>query len=632
MRYVTRRSLAIVFISSFFCSPSHSSDVLQMTPPKINLVDEHGINMINGQVQSTLETVSIGGSMGLSHSISNHTNNFLPAGYRGYEDKFLISSDLAALDTRPLTYQNVLRVRDFTGSADFKLVVNGVVQNFTSNPVTTSYTYRALGDTRHTLETRSDGVYWTKPDGTVVVFKKPDSRYPGSVGSPTQVIYPNGFTTYIDYTNKRVWTNTGYALKYIYEYDSSDAELEASKRSIKYDNVNPPVNPQYWATVNPKYIQAINTSIESCQSSDAVCTNVWPKAEFDWPAGMPRAIFLGDSTFKVKDAMGGVTEYYFRSFDLAYNGTTLAQGYTPYKRFSPRLIGIKPAHSKERVYQYQYKNLFQTQSDTNSTWHILSQEAGEITGATRYNDQASYTIGEAYYTDIQNMSSGYIQRVLPKYDLFPGAMNKVETREGTMQYEQSYRNFPFKYAGYNGVVETFEYDTRGNMNSHTRGAVTVTAGYLTSCDANNFRYCNSPTWTRDGKGKQTDYAYHAQSGQVSIITYPANKNGLRPETRYTYEPKYANYYNLSGVKTQASTPVWLKTEEKYCINSNAFNGVCAGNDEVITRYEYQHDNLHLTGMTVTDNTGKTLRTCYQYDIYGNRIGETQPNANLTSCN
>ncbi len=123
-----------------------------------------------------------------------------------------------------------------------------------------------------------------------------------------------------------------------------------------------------------------------------------------------------------------------------------------------------------------------------------------------------------------------------------------------------------------------------------------------------------------------------QSGQVSIITYPANRNGLRPETRYTYAPKYANYYNLSGVKTQASTPVWLKTEEKYCINSNAFNGVCAGNDEVITRYEYQHDNLHLTGMTVTDNTGKTLRTCYQYDIYGNRIGETQPNANLTSCN
>ncbi|MGM8229198.1 hypothetical protein ACSV5M_21655, partial [Cellvibrio sp. ARAG 10.3] len=140
-----------------------------------------------------------------------------------------------------------------------------------------------------------------------------------------------------------------------------------------------------------------------------------------------------------------------------------------------------------------------------------------------------------------------------------------------------------------------------------------------------------PTWTRDGKGNQTDYAYHAESGQIAKITYPANKHGIRAETRYTYEQKYANYYNVSGVKAQASIPVWLKTEESYCINSSASDGDCSDNDEVITRYEYEHDNLFLTGMTVTDPQGNTLRTCYAYDDYGNRIGETQPNANLASC-
>ena len=52
----------------------------------------------------------------------------------------------------------------------------------------------------------------------------------------------------------------------------------------------------------------------------------------------------------------------------------------------------------------------------------------------------------------------------------------------------------------------------------------------------------------------------------------------------------------------------------------------------MTRYEYNHNNLLLTGVTVTDQkTGVTLRTCYQYDIYGNRIGEISPNANLSSC-
>jgi len=47
--------------------------------------------------------------------------------------------------------------------------------------------------------------------------------------------------------------------------------------------------------------------------------------------------------------------------------------------------------------------------------------------------------------------------------------------------------------------------------------------------------------------------------------------------------------------------------------------------------------LLLKGITVTSpatptTPSKTLRTCYQYDIYGNQIGKTEPNANLSACN
>lgn len=65
------------------------------------------------------------------------------------------------------------------------------------------------------------------------------------------------------------------------------------------------------------------------------------------------------------------------------------------------------------------------------------------------------------------------------------------------------------------------------------------------------------------------------------------------------------------------------------------SGGCAGNDEVVINFEYDHNNLLLTGKTVTalntKGASETLRTCYQYDIYGNLIGETKPKANLTSC-
>jgi hypothetical protein len=54
----------------------------------------------------------------------------------------------------------------------------------------------------------------------------------------------------------------------------------------------------------------------------------------------------------------------------------------------------------------------------------------------------------------------------------------------------------------------------------------------------------------------------------------------------------------------------------------------------VTTYEYgangTADNLLLRGQAVSDGT-TSLRTCYGYDTRGNRISETQPNANLGSC-
>lgn len=77
-------------------------------------------------------------------------------------------------------------------------------------------------------------------------------------------------------------------------------------------------------------------------------------------------------------------------------------------------------------------------------------------------------------------------------------------------------------------------------------------------------------------------------------------------------------------------PIWMRTAEKFCIDSNYSYG-CQGADEVIKRFEYNHDNLQLSGMTETSPQGVTRRTCFRYDRFGNQIGITTPNANRTSC-
>ena len=184
-------------------------------------------------------------------------------------------------------------------------------------------------------------------------------------------------------------------------------------------------------------------------------------------------------------------------------------------------------------------------------------------------------------------------------------------------------------------IENYAY-TRGNLtkvtyNGHLPTSYYIEAEYPASCTSSTRKTCNQATRMRDARGNWTDYTYHPPSGQVATITYPANKHGIRAQTRYTYAEKTAQYYGSGGTLI-TGTPIWLKTEEEYCIKSAASGGGCTqANDEVVTRFEYNHNNLLMTGMTVQEPGGVIRRTCYRYDKYGNQIGVTTPNANLGSC-
>jgi hypothetical protein len=140
---------------------------------------------------------------------------------------------------------------------------------------------------------------------------------------------------------------------------------------------------------------------------------------------------------------------------------------------------------------------------------------------------------------------------------------------------------------------------------------------------------------RDAAGRQADFTYDSVHGGTLTETLPADANGIRPQKRYTYVQRYAWYLGPGGVMTRSTEPIWLLATESYCRTGAASGAGCAiSGDEVVTTYDYGPDsgpnNLWPRGTVVTAD-GQSLRTCYAYSKFGDKISETKPRAGLAVC-
>jgi YD repeat-containing protein len=627
-------------VGMFFASHLHALDVER---PKVQTIDKFKVNVATGQVSQGLETVSIGGAMGLSHSISIEANELKFLHGFGYADKFWAETRVVQLSTTPgYRIPTVFRLTDYADSADFRVLSQGqYVSSFYNLPP--PYTYVPVGDERHSLVSNNTELAWTKPDGTVVKFQRAANASAGATGLMREIAYPNGFTISIDALGLQgVRTNTGFQLKYLYEADHRPLDKPENPNLTQAPSPNQSSFQSGWSNRNPRYIKAINNAVEYCAPAAVTCslTNTWPTVTFGWPAASPRTFYLGDTQSTVTLPSGAVAKFDFRAYDLAYNGTNVIPPYVPGREFSPRLIRVTPPGSDQPHYTYDYKNLFISQSSSlGGTWTMRAQTAGVITGATHINKSIGYTTmtpyqGGAYFN---SGLGGGINRILMSPNSAqgnPDLISYAETEDGVVYFESSLRNFPFRFVKLTGPTEAYEYN-RGNLwkvNVPINGAyrARIEYGYPGSCNAQNRSICNQPTSRRDANGNVTRFRYHAQSGQIEAITSPPNKVGFVAQTRYEYAQKRARFFNGGSSKVEG-TPIWLKLAERYCINSNFTGTACSANDEVVTRFEYDHDNLLLSGMTVTDPGGAVRRTCYEYDIYGNQIGASQPKASLSAC-
>lgn len=169
--------------------------------------------------------------------------------------------------------------------------------------------------------------------------------------------------------------------------------------------------------------------------------------------------------------------------------------------------------------------------------------------------------------------------------------------------------------------------------------VTLTTGYECSSTSNQ---CTKPTYFADAKSNVTNMGYTSFGEVEWEISPPPTSGEARALKLYTYSQKYA--YVLSGAGlVPAETPIWVRASETVCQTvSGTGTGrpssvpACdAGAQITTTQFEYGPDgtanNLRVRGVLVSSD-GVSLRTCYGYDQYGNKISTTSPRAGLAACN
>jgi hypothetical protein len=614
-----------------------------LPPPEFSLRDENNVDLLGFFVYLQQADLSIGSNdHPLAHAIFSYADGDWLSNDSGGALRFLDKDSFWGLVNWPgnsspsnTTCMQPMYVGVTIGSS---------TETFVCLP---GNTIVAAGSTGSTLSYDAGNTFtYTKSDGEIIVYGQvPPANPPTPNRYPTQIRYPDGrvltWWYYDDGTGapllKSITRNDGLQLKYTYTHLASGV----------------------WSLAS---VTAINNAYEYCSPTASTCslTMAWPTVNYSFTQSN------SGSVFTVTDAAGLATRY---TEDALTANTPTSWG---------RTVGIKLPSSASA------DNITYTYCDNRSTWCTNFGSVGwpdlyyknYVVAVTRDGQTWNYagTPGSPSGTQCGNATYGFTNPVgsgkqVNLYGCVPnpafahrtpgyGSLIQLTDEHGvrfnadpdgvlvknTIMPEGNQTNYTWD--GNNGGQISAPVG-RGNLIQETLvpksgsslAQVNLYANYDTTCAIPV--KCNKPNLVKDALGHETDYTYDPTHGGVLTVTLPADANGIRPQTRYAYGQRYAWYKNASGSIVQAAIPIWVMATERFCRTSAALaNGTgCAGttgqyNDEVTTTYEYGPttgpNNLFLHGKAVAAD-GVTLRKCYSYDVYGNKISETTPNAGLASC-
>ena len=566
------------------------------TPPDVTTLDSFNVDLISGQVQLAEPQLSIGAKGSeLTHSYLVYTMLDENAGS--------IVPQASILDSTP-------RVSVSLGTSSETFVVSGS-------------TYVNAQGTTSTLvsNTAAGTLTYTKGDGTVAVFNTAWAK--GPILAATAVL-------------QALTLPSGEQLTYYYE-NVGNASVGAdwwlqtvvSNRSLmlKYE----------YGSFGTK-VTAINTAIDYCDPSATSCTSLtqaWPTAYLSNAATTftsSGANSQSTSVYNETNVLGRIrTRTYFTTTQCTGGGTVSdGSAYATGACDSKNSLTLtdEVGHSEA----FQYSDIW-TGPGAGSTY-----PSGMVSGVTKGNLVRAYNYTGCCGTQNNWTNSAMVASGGANGSTYNFTFNHLNTNYFSVQPVQKTvlgNNTTYARDGYGRITQVtnpegdyiqYSYDSRGNFDQATHvskngtQSITWRATFPTNCS--NIKTCNEPTATFDPNNNETDYTYDPNSGGVATITKPADSNGIRPQTRYTYTPIYAQVMSSAGTLVSQSTPIYLLTNVSTCQSATSANPAsCVGTAaETVTTYAYNSSNLFLTAVTeAAGDNSLTATTTTTYDMIGNPV-------------
>jgi len=656
MRFLKLLINALFIIFCFWISDANANSGPEINMPQHKLVDRHHVNVLSGTIFYSIDDLSIGsGDFKLTHSIQLSGRDLAGADsyYYGYKDKYVggIKMNYHTHTVNLGKLFKVLQVIDYESSNDFTIDADG---NFVS-----------LTDKKLTLTKNGNkSLILTKPSGVRVHFfsdvainENPTvDNLP--IMSMEKIEYPNGFIISIHKDSRTLFspirsvnTNTGFQLKYVYEHHSRPVEPAKQSATNNSQVIADSLN---FSTQFPVKIIALNNAVEVCDIDALTCstTNSWQEVTYEWPDGMPRAMYIGESLFKVNGGDGTITEFHHRAHDISSQGDSY---------FTPRIVNIK--NNKGLDIKYHYENIEGLACQGGATCTFVYMPGFREEAILRRTESNGVSINyenligggypaRAGYPQSDRVMdfSGYksVEKVKFTNEYIGDALMRVpfEVINWDAKYyldRTFYNNLLKVESKLNGTVTEYEYDEFNRVKTiRGPGEKTITYPYSYDGSCHNYKYCHKPRTISnfkllDEKSVNTVYSYHVESGNVSSISYPKNKQNKSATHYFDYTQYSARYKNSNGIIETRDDQIWLLSSESICQNSQMTDGVCEGQDKVTTTYHYGSgegsNNLFLQGKTILSEKDNKSRTyCYKYDRFGNQIEQSLPKSGIVDCN
>ncbi|WP_419148866.1 hypothetical protein [Pseudoalteromonas 'SMAR'] len=604
-------------------------------PPEYSLTDSNQVNLSTGNITINEPSLSIGsGEFALEHRLLSYSNNLKLFADNFSGALYFKHSDMPLPDVR-VTFGSLSE------------------SGFQAPATTQSY----IGRNGGMIEKHSDFIWkYTNSQGVEVTY---DSRIHYQYEPPivaletyrkqavaTQIKYPSGLIVKVNFKDasydgntvhriQSVTSSAGYQLQYRYQLNSSSIP---SYNSDKY---------AYYQWTRPIQIRGFVSEYEACPPLAVDCdfSLDWPKVNFSWVDPFndgDTTITFANQTYKA---------FTHERFCSSGDGRTACSS----DRNHLRITTISSSASQgqpEREYQYTntYHCTFQGTERQCRTFKLGVVYLSKYRGASwHYNYHPQQHQYGGSYNQSEGPNGAILKVVYDSQSQMVGFQDEVRGISGIYDDNGRIASVQYNYGSpgtvsqglyrYGDKTETFTYDDHGNIIKSTRTnkegeTQFYTAGYDNYCNIMSTR--GKPSWIKDRNGNVTYYGYDCRNGKIAVVLKP-EIDGVRAEHRYYYGQINAHVVNENPPLPSPEQGIWVKQRESFCKTGNSGQFGCAETgDEVITMYEYstqpKPDGLLVHGIVVSDTgKGETRRTCFDYDIYGNKVAEIKPKANLTRC-